>query len=74
MGAQPLLHLREHQLQEAGRVVFPPTRRGEYLVHKSGRHEILDWDALAHDEGFIGLGDSEALDEGAAGATFSNKT
>lgn len=73
MRAQPLLHLLQHPGQEAGRVVGPAGRRREDLVHEAGGDQLVAGDALAHDEGLVGLGDAEALDEGARAAALGDE-
>lgn len=73
MRAQPLLHLLQRQLQEPLGVLGSARGRGDDLVHEPGRHELFARDALAHDEGLVGLGDAEAFDEGAGGAAFGDE-
>lgn len=73
MRPQPLLDLLQHQLQETLRVLGLARRRGDDLVDETRRDELLAGDALAHDEGLVGLGDPQTLDEGARGAALGDQ-
>lgn len=71
--AQPIVDLGQHSLQEPCRVLLLSGWGGDDFVHKAGRREFLDGNALAHDQGLVGLGDAQALDKSARRAAFGHQ-
>lgn len=73
MRTQTILNLLKNLLKEALRVIGFTGRSGDDLVHEAGGHQLLAGDPLAHDERFVGLGDSQALYKGAGGAALGDE-
>jgi hypothetical protein len=69
--AHPVVNLLEDQRPEL--LVVTLSALGEYLVHETGREELVGRDTLAHDERLIGFAQTQALNEGARGATLGDQ-
>lgn len=70
MLAQPLVDLAEHELVELCVVALLHVEDG---VDEPRLDELVGGDATAHDEGLVGAGGAEALDEGAGGAALCDE-
>lgn len=57
MVAQPVVDLGQNSLEELGVALLEV----EHLVDIPGRNQVIDADPLAHNEGLVGLADTEAL-------------
>jgi hypothetical protein len=69
--AEALVNLVQDEVAELG--VVGGAALGEDLVDKARVQQVGGLDALAHDEGLVGLADAEALHEGARRAALGHK-
>lgn len=71
MITQTLIDLLQHLLKELGAILATDVK---HLVDEASLHELLAGDALAHDEGLVGLADSETAHEADGGVALGDET
>lgn len=71
--AQPFVDLGQDLAHEGVVAAALLVVARKYLVHVAGGEKLVGGDAPAHDEGLVGLGEAEALHEGAGGAALGDE-
>lgn len=74
MRTEAILNLLKNLAQKTRRVITLARGGTDNLIHEASRNEFVTGNPLAHYKRFISLGDTESLDEGAAGAAFGYQT
>lgn len=72
--SEAIIHFSQNTLQEARGILGFPRLCLNNLVHETGRHKLVTGNALAHNQGLVGLGNAEAFDECTACATLGDES